>query len=111
KGLLILFTVWCVEENLPFTMGESLGLVRLFRYLKTNKMLPTDTTVYNILAEIVILMHNQLVKDLAISLYAITPQMVFSFMASLTHYINNKWELVERLVDFWHLLDDEHQEV
>ena len=35
--------------------------------------------------------------------------MIFSFAGSLAHFINDDWELVERLIDFYHLQSDEHQ--
>ncbi|OCH83652.1 hypothetical protein OBBRIDRAFT_742875, partial [Obba rivulosa] len=44
KGFRILFAVWFIEANLPFTTGESSGLARLFRYLEVNEELPSDTT-------------------------------------------------------------------
>ncbi|OCH91585.1 hypothetical protein OBBRIDRAFT_708520, partial [Obba rivulosa] len=109
KGFRILFAVWFIEANLPFTTCKSSGLTRLFRYLEVNKELLSDTTIRNTLTEMIITMHDQLI---AYSSNAwSTPQMVFSFAATLAHYINNDWELVERLIDFWHLLDNEHQDV
>lgn len=34
--------------------------------------------------------------------------MIFSFAGTIAHFINDDWELVERLVDFHHMGDKEH---
>jgi hypothetical protein len=34
--------------------------------------------------------------------------MIFSFAGTITHFINDDWELIERLVDFHHMGDKEH---
>jgi len=38
-----------------------------------------------------------------------TPQMVFSFAGTLASFIDDDWKLVERLIDFKLLDDDDHQ--
>ena len=35
--------------------------------------------------------------------------MIFTFAATLGNFIDDDWNLVERLVDFYHLEDDEHK--
>ncbi len=35
--------------------------------------------------------------------------MMFSFAGTLAHFIDDDWNLVERLVDFYHLQDKDHQ--
>lgn len=37
--------------------------------------------------------------------------MVFSFAGSIANFIDDDWELIERLLDFRHLADFEHQGV
>ena len=32
-GFLCLFTAWLIEDDLPFTIGESLALKRLYEYM------------------------------------------------------------------------------
>ncbi len=38
-----------------------------------------------------------------------TRQMVFTFAGTLAHFIDDDWLLIERLVDFYHIQDDEHK--
>ena len=45
KGFLHLFTAWILNESLPWTTGEAPALQLLFKYLKVNFTLPSDTTV------------------------------------------------------------------
>lgn len=35
-------------------------------------------------------------------------QMMFSFAGTLAHFIDDDWNLIERLIDFYHLQDKEH---
>ncbi|KAH9855327.1 hypothetical protein C2E23DRAFT_724823, partial [Lenzites betulinus] len=44
KGFHRVFAAWILDDNLPFTAGESPSLARVFKYLKVNFMLPSDTT-------------------------------------------------------------------
>ena len=37
--------------------------------------------------------------------------MMFTFAGTLAHFINDDWELVEQLIDFRHLVIDEHKGV
>ena len=35
--------------------------------------------------------------------------MMFTFAGTLAHFINEDWQLIERLIDFRHLAIDEHK--
>ncbi|CDO78267.1 hypothetical protein BN946_scf184558.g1, partial [Trametes cinnabarina] len=106
---------WILDEDLPFTTGESLSLARLFKYLKIKFVLPSDTTVRNVLAQIFIDMHAKVVREFTRVKSKIaystdtwtTRQMVFTFAGTLAHFIDDDWTLIERLVDFYHI--QEHQ--
>lgn len=68
KGFLKVFSAWLLEDDLPWTTGESPGLARLFEYLKVRVTLPTDTTVRNTLAKIFAELHATVVEELVVSL-------------------------------------------
>lgn len=38
-----------------------------------------------------------------------TKQMVFTFAGTMASFINDEWEICERLVDFHHIEDKEHE--
>ena len=38
-----------------------------------------------------------------------TKQMVFTFAGTIANFINDDWEIVERLIDFYHIEDKEHE--
>lgn len=40
-----------------------------------------------------------------------TSQMVYTFAGTIASFIDDDWQLIERLIDFRHLLDDEHEGV
>ncbi len=65
-GFQRLFAAWLFEDDLPFTTGESPGLARLFKYLKINVLLPSDTTVRNTLGRIFIDLHGTVVRELTV---------------------------------------------
>lgn len=65
-GFQRLFAAWLFEDDLPFTTGESPGLARLFKYLKVNVLLPSDTTVRNTLGRIFVDLHATLVRELTV---------------------------------------------
>ncbi|KAI1797442.1 hypothetical protein LXA43DRAFT_847010, partial [Ganoderma leucocontextum] len=112
KGFNRIFAAWIFEDDLPFTTGESSGLARLFQYLKVHFLLPSDTTVRNALAKIFIDLHGTVVRELAIAYSTdtwTTRQMVFTFAGTLAHFIDDDWNLVETLIDFYHLQDDDHK--
>ncbi|KAL1939855.1 hypothetical protein VTO73DRAFT_9555 [Trametes versicolor] len=117
KGFYRLFAAWILDDNMPFTSGESPSLARLFKYLKINFILPSDTTVRNVLAQIFAELHGKVVHEFSAVRSKIaystdtwsTRQMVFTFAGTLAHFIDDDWKLVERLVDFYHIQDDEHK--
>jgi hypothetical protein len=61
KGFLKHFAAWILEDDLPFTTGETPGIKQLFHYLKVTYALPSDTTVRNQLARIYIHLHGEVV--------------------------------------------------
>ena len=69
RGFLRHFAAWLIEEDLPFTTGESHGIKRLFKYLNISFQLPSDTTVRNALAKIYIELHAEVVRELSVSHY------------------------------------------
>ncbi len=86
-GFQRLFAAWLFEEDLPFTTGESPGLARLFKYLKVNVVLPSDTTVRNTLARIFIDLHATVVRELTVS----EPRQVnFVYADAHTHRLSNQ---------------------
>jgi hypothetical protein len=67
KGFLKHFAAWLIEEDLPFTMGESYGIKQLFKYLDVTFQLPSDATVRNALAKIYIELYGKVVHELSVS--------------------------------------------
>jgi hypothetical protein len=72
KGFLKHFAAWILEDDLPFTTGETPGIQRLFRYLSIKFQLPSDTTVRNMLAKIYIELHENLVKELSVCVISLS---------------------------------------
>lgn len=66
RGFLQVFAAWLVEDDLPFTTGESPGLRRLFAYMGSKLLLPSDTAVRNTVAQIFVQLHTEVVKELAV---------------------------------------------
>ncbi|KAJ3723882.1 hypothetical protein C8R42DRAFT_559655, partial [Lentinula raphanica] len=110
KGFYQMFSAWVFEEGLPFTTGESPALRRLFEYLHVAFTPPTDTTVRRTLNTITQTLQQKSVPcKIAYSYDSwTTRQMVFSFAGILAHWIDDDWNLVERLVDFQHLEKQQH---
>ncbi|KAF5366557.1 hypothetical protein D9758_009004 [Tetrapyrgos nigripes] len=116
KGFRQYIAAWILEDNLPFTMGESTALRRVFEYVKVRFALPSDTTVRKTLDDITKELHTNLVEEISRVRSRISYstdvwtncQMVFSFSGIIAHWIDDDWKLVERLVDFKHLDDHEH---
>ena len=67
SGFLQLFAAWILDESLPWMTGEALSLQLLFKYLKINFALPTDTTVHNHLAKIFAELHGKVVREFSVS--------------------------------------------
>ncbi len=66
-GFLRVFAAWILDDDLPFTTGETLSIKRLFDYLHIKFQLPSDTTVRNTLAKIFITLHGTVVEELSVS--------------------------------------------
>ena len=62
-----MFAAWILNESLPWTTGEAPSLQLLFKYLKINFMLPSDTTVRNQLAKIFAELHGKVVREFSVS--------------------------------------------
>jgi len=135
-GFMRHFVAWIIDDNLPWTTGETPGIVRFFQFLKVRWTLPSDTTVRNMVAKIFTELRANLVKELTVSIYidpassdisantihrlsnpryhtrlttGQTKQMVFTFAGTIASFINDDWELCEHLVDFHHIEDKEHE--
>jgi hypothetical protein len=67
KGFYRVFAAWLLEDNLPWTTGETPGIARLFKYIKSTFSLPSDTTVRNELGRIFAELHGLVVKELTVS--------------------------------------------
>jgi hypothetical protein len=67
KNFLKVFTAWIIEDDLPFTTGETPGIQRLFAFLQTRYGLPSDTAVRNTLAEMYVDMYKLVKSELAAS--------------------------------------------
>ncbi|KAA1473689.1 hypothetical protein DENSPDRAFT_851780 [Dentipellis sp. KUC8613] len=65
RGFLRLFSAWILDDSLPWTTGESPSLGLLFKYLRINFALPSDTTVRNQLARIFAELHGKVVREFA----------------------------------------------
>ena len=68
SGFLRLFAAWILDESLPWTTGEAPALHLLFKYLKVNFILPTDTTVKNQLVRIFAELHGKVVREFSVRL-------------------------------------------
>ena len=66
KGFLCLFSVWILDESLPWTSGEAPSLALLFKYLKVRFHLLSDTTVCNQLAKIFAELHGKVVQEFTV---------------------------------------------
>ncbi|KLO17810.1 hypothetical protein SCHPADRAFT_812869, partial [Schizopora paradoxa] len=109
RGFVRLATAWVVKEDLPFTAPESDLLALMFRYSGSKFKLPSDTTIRNTLTKLHDDLHGELIAYSNDSWT--TRQMVYSFSGSFAHYITDEWKLVERLIDFHHISDKEHEGV
>lgn len=135
KGFLRIFAAWIFDESLPWTAGEAPTLQMLFKYLKITYPLPSDTTVRNQLVHIFEELHGKVVHEFAVRTFLLnvdisiesvfsqavkskiayatdtwtTPQMVYTFACTIGCFINDDWEIIERVIDFKPLEDKEHQ--
>ncbi|KAK7001674.1 hypothetical protein R3P38DRAFT_3368049 [Favolaschia claudopus] len=117
KNFYKIMSAWIIEDDLPFTTGQTPGIQRLFAFLQTRYMLPSDTTVRNTLAELYIDMYELIKSELAEikSKIAVatdtwsTRAMTFTFAGVIGSWITSEWELVERVLDFHPIEDKEHE--
>lgn len=66
NGFIKMVAAWIIEENLPWSSGESPGLAALFKYVEVRFKLPTDTTVRNTLAKLFKELHDLVVRELSV---------------------------------------------
>lgn len=66
RGFLRIFSAWVVEESLPWTTGEAPMLQTLFKYLKIQYPLPSDTTVRQQLRIIFLELRAKLVCEFSV---------------------------------------------
>jgi hypothetical protein len=78
NGFAKVFAAWILEDDLPFTTGETGGIRRLFKHIQSKFVLPGDTTVRNTLARIFVEMFKKLKADLKVRTIPIFPDF-FSF--------------------------------
>lgn len=67
QGFYKVFAAWILEDDLPFTTGETGGIARLYKYMQSRFLLPSDTTVRNSLAKIYAEMYAQVKNELKVS--------------------------------------------
>ncbi|KAK6966423.1 eukaryotic translation initiation factor 3 [Favolaschia claudopus] len=116
-GFYKVFAAWLLEDDLPFTTGQTDGIHRLFQYMQVKWELPSDTTVRNTLARIFCEMHEHVMKDLKIVKSKIaastdtwtTRSMQYTFAGTILNWIDEEWNLIERVVDFHAIEDKEHE--
>ncbi|KAF7341071.1 hypothetical protein MSAN_02093200 [Mycena sanguinolenta] len=96
KNFLKVFAAWIIEDDLPFTTGETPGIQRLFAFLQTRYGLPSDTT--NVKSKIAVATDTWT-----------TRAMTFTFAGTIASWITADWELVERVLDFHPIEDKEHE--
>ncbi|KAK7007145.1 hypothetical protein R3P38DRAFT_2793021 [Favolaschia claudopus] len=96
KNFLKIVSAWIVEDNLPFTTGETPGIQRLFAFLQSRYLLPSDTT--------------EVKSKIAVATDTWTTRaMTFTFAGTIGLWISSEWELVERVLDFHPIEDKEHE--
>jgi hypothetical protein len=66
EGFYRLFAAWLLDDDHPWTTGETPSIRRLFHYLKIKFLLPSDTTVRRYVAKIFIELHSKVVKELTV---------------------------------------------
>lgn len=66
KGFLQIFAAWIIEDDLPFTTGETPGIKRLFSYMQSHFLLPSDTTVRNTFATIFADLYAKVFKEISV---------------------------------------------
>ena len=67
KGFLRVFAAWLIEDDLPFTTGETGGIHRLFKYMQSRYLLPSHTTIRNVLARLFADMYTKVTIEIKVS--------------------------------------------
>jgi hypothetical protein len=67
-GFMRHFVAWVIDDDLPWTTGETPSIVRLFLFLEVRWTLPSDTAVCNMVAKIFTELRANLVKELTVSI-------------------------------------------
>ncbi|TEB30538.1 hypothetical protein FA13DRAFT_1612737, partial [Coprinellus micaceus] len=105
-----MFAAWVFDEGLTWTTGQAPMLQNLFHYVKVKYGLPTDTTIRNQLAKIFIELFEEVIKEFSVRDYRQRIQdMVYTFAATIASFVDDEWNLIERVVDFKPLEDKEHE--
>ncbi|KAG2115105.1 uncharacterized protein F5147DRAFT_769565 [Suillus discolor] len=89
-GFLRHFVAWIIDDDLPWTTGETPGIQ------KSSPSFVKELTVVK--SKISYSTDNWKTK-----------QMVFTFAGTIASFINDDWELCEHLIDFHHIKDKEHK--
>ncbi|KAJ7019085.1 hypothetical protein C8F04DRAFT_976168, partial [Mycena alexandri] len=93
SNFLKVFAAWIIEDDLAFTTGETDGIQRLFTFMQTRYLLPSDTTVRNTLSKMYIDMYNLVKSELA----AIDSWVLEREELRPLFLKNSEWELLEAL--------------
>ncbi|KAJ6624233.1 hypothetical protein B0H10DRAFT_1712402, partial [Mycena sp. CBHHK59/15] len=112
KGFNKVFAAWIIEDDHPFTTGETGGINHLFKYMQSRFQLLMDTTVCNTLANIYAEMFETLKTKLKIAGSTdtwSTRLMMFTFAGSIAGWISEDWQLIECVVNFHPIADKEHE--
>lgn len=67
KGFIRVFAAWIIEDDHAWSTGEEPGLKRLFEYMQSHFLLPSDTTVRNTLYKIYAEMYETVKAELRVS--------------------------------------------
>ncbi|KAI0309295.1 hypothetical protein OF83DRAFT_1179795 [Amylostereum chailletii] len=97
NGFNRLFVAWLIQKDKTFTTGEAPSLKFLFKYIRCNFSLPTNTTVCNAVGKILIELHGAIIRELAAVKSKIaygtdswtTPGMIFTFAGTLANWIDD----------------------
>lgn len=71
SNFLKIFAAWIVEDDLAFTTGETEGIKRLFAFMQSRYLLPSDTTVRNTLTKMYIDMYALVKSELAVVFFSL----------------------------------------
>ncbi|KAG2365695.1 hypothetical protein BDR07DRAFT_1185587, partial [Suillus spraguei] len=110
-GFLRHFVAWIINDDLPWTTGETPGIVRLFQFLEVRWTLPSGTTVQHGSKNLhrALCQFSEGTNSEQCTLIQAQISMVFTFAGTIASFINDDWELCEHLVDFHHIKDKEHE--